>query len=84
MGIKISVDKILAGPDKKLCDTSLSNKFGCLVQGVGKERLPESYVKGTTTIFFAHKSQVPTDAKRKYANLICDIKSLKSENAELA
>ena len=36
------------------------------------------YVKGTNTIFFIHKSQVPTDAKVTYANLIRNIKPLKT------
>ena len=62
--MKLSVNKLLAGPDKRLWTNSLSNDFGRLAHGVGKGRLPEEYVKGTNTIFVDHKSQVPTDAKK--------------------
>ena len=79
MGMKLSVDKLLAGPDKRLWTTSLSNEIGQLAQVIGKGRLPNECVKGTNTIFFVHKSQVLTDAKIIHANLICDIKPLKTE-----
>ena len=78
-GARQTIDKLLSGQDSDIWKTSLSNEFGRLAQGVGKHRPTKDYVKGTNTIFFIPRNQVPADAKVTYANLICDLRPLKSE-----
>ena len=79
-GINLSVDKIISGEDKEVWNASLSNEFNRLVQGVSKDRISGKYIKFTNTIFFIHKSQVLTYAKVTYANLIFNVRPLKTEN----
>ena len=78
-GARQTIDKLLAGKDSEIWKNSLSNEFGRLAQGVGKNRPKNKYVTGTNTIFFIPRDQVPADAKVTYANLICDLRPLKSE-----
>ena len=84
IGLKLSVEKLISGTDKYLWNTSMSNEFGCLAQWVVKDRLSAKYVKGTNTIFFVQKSQVLTDAKVPYANLIYDIKPSSLKHTQCA
>jgi hypothetical protein len=54
---------------------SSANKFGRLVQGVGGR------IKGTDTIFFIRKHQVPEDRWKNitYAKFVCELKPNKAK-----
>ena len=54
---------------------SSANEFGRLAQGVGGR------IKGTDTIFFIHKHQIPQDRWRDitYAKFVCELKPNKAE-----
>jgi hypothetical protein len=60
---------------KEIWSTSATNKCGCLAQGVGGR------VKGTSTIFFICKDQVPKDRIKDvtYGSYGCEIKQNKEE-----
>jgi hypothetical protein len=60
---------------KKIWSTSAANKFGCLAQGV------RGRVKGTNTIFFICKNQIPKDRIKDvtYGSYGCEIKPNKEE-----
>ncbi len=60
---------------KEIWSTSATNKFGCLAQGVGGR------VKGTNTIFFICKDQVPKDRIKDltYGSYGCESKPNKEE-----
>eukprot|EP00957_Ditylum_brightwellii_P074431 5655168-Ditylum_brightwellii.AAC.2 len=47
---------LIKGKDKNICYTSCSNEFSCLTQGVG-----DRIKKGTHTIFFINKKDMPHD-----------------------
>ena len=72
-GKKQTLDHLLNGTDQHIWQQSASNEFGRLAQGntVG--------IKGTNTIQFISKSQLPHDAKITYASFVCDIRPLKQE-----
>jgi hypothetical protein len=72
-GVKETMDSLLAGPDSNIWTTSLCNEFGRLAQGYSNT------VKGTNTIAFIQRSEVPTDKKVTYGNFICDLRPLKEE-----
>ena len=78
-GLKLSLDKLISGPGKEIWNASLSKIRGRLAQGVRKDRASGKYLKDTNTIGFIRRSQVLTDTKVTYANLIWDIKPLKIE-----
>jgi hypothetical protein len=61
---------------KEIWSISAANKFGRLAQGVGGR------VKGTNTIFFINKDQVPKDRVKDmtYGSYGCKIKPNKEEN----
>ncbi len=61
---------------KEVWSTSAANEFGHLAQGVGGR------VKGTNTIFFIHKDQVPKDRVKEvtYGSYGCEIKPNKEKN----
>lgn len=68
--------KLISHP--KHCDVwlhSSANEFGWLEQGVGNQ------IKGTDTIFFNHKHQVPQDRFKDvtYAKFVCELKPNKTE-----
>ncbi len=54
---------------------SSANEFGRLAQGVG------DWIKGTNTIFFIHKHQIPQDRWKDvtYAKFVCELKPNKAE-----
>jgi len=72
-GTKETIDTLLQGPDKHIWTKSLSNDWGRLAQG------NDSGVKGTDTIKFISKSEVPYDKKVTYASFVCDYRPLKDE-----
>ena len=66
------LDKLLAGAQKDIWQTALSNKLERLVQGVRD-------TKGNDVIDFIHFSQVPVGRIITYVNMVCDIRPLKTE-----
>ena len=56
-------------------NTKSANEFGRLAQGIGGR------VKGTDTIFFMHKRQVPRDCIKDvtYIKFVCELKLNKAE-----
>ena len=62
------------GPDKRLWETSLANDLGRLAQGVGT-RMP----KGTNTVFFIKKKNIPEGRKVSYVRLVASIRPNKTE-----
>ena len=72
-GTRLSIDALLNGSDNKIWERSLSNEWGRLADG-------NIYgIKGTKTIAFIPKHQVPRDRDVTYATYVCDIKPLKKE-----
>ena len=71
-GKRETFDTLLrADPDR--WGRGMGNELGRLAQGVGTR------MKGTDTIFFIPKSQVPAGRKATYANAVCDHRPLKEE-----
>ena len=60
---------------KEEWSTSAANKFGCLAQGVG------NWIKGTNTMKFIHKGDVPRDRTQDvtYAFFLCKVRNEKNE-----
>ena len=56
-------------------NTSAANEFGRLAQGVGGR------VKGTNTVFFIHKKDIPADRFKDctYGQFVCDVRPTKAE-----
>ena len=71
-GKKETMDTLLSGPNKKIWTTALSNELGRLAQGVGSD------IRGTDTIVFIPKCDVPSTNKVTYGNFICDHRPLKT------
>lgn len=75
-GTKETIDTLLQGSDSNIWKKSLSNDWGRLAQ-------ENDYgVKGTDTIQFIHKRDVPHDKKVTYASFVCNYRPLKDENTE--
>ena len=72
-GTKETIDSLLKGPHKSIWEQSLSNEWGRLAQS------NNSGVKGTDTIEFIIRKEVPPDKKVTYATMVCDYKPLKDE-----
>ena len=69
---KQSIDALLQGENKNTWQQALNNELGRLSNGYGK-------IKGTNTIAFIHKRDIPNNKKLTYANMVCDYRPLKSE-----
>ena len=64
----------MANPQTKpIWEKSCAIEFGRLAQGVGNR------VKGTNTIFFNPRSNVPTHKEVTYPRIVCDYRPTKSE-----
>ena len=63
IGNKLSIERLIKGPDAATWNHSLTNEFGRLVQGVGHLRKPLEQVRSTNTLFFIPRSKVPNNAK---------------------
>ena len=75
-----SLTKLLLGPDATIWERSLANEWGrLLAHGLGISRPAAEQVKGTGTVFFIDKTQVPKDHRVTYANFICNIRPQKTE-----
>ena len=72
-GKKETIDSLLAGKSTKTWSKSLSNEWGRLSRG------NDYGVKGTETIDFIYKHQVPPENKVTYASCVCDYRPLKDE-----
>jgi hypothetical protein len=70
-GKRQTIDMLLR-TDPATWGKSTTNELARLAQGLGA-------VKGTDTIEFILKSEVPHDKKVTYANMICDFRPLKDE-----
>jgi hypothetical protein len=72
--------KLLRGSDATIWERSLANEWDrLLAHGLGISRPASEQVKGTGTVFFIEKAQVPKDLRVIYANFICNICPQKTE-----
>ena len=62
----------IKGPERKIWEISFANELGKLAQGIRG-------VKGTTTVIFIIKDQVPKDKKVTYGKIVCEVKPEKEE-----
>jgi hypothetical protein len=76
MGEYLKYHQLIRDPKyKETWSQSAANEFGRLAQGVGGR------FKGTNTIFFIHKNQVPHNRMKDvmYGSFSCDYKPNKAE-----
>ena len=78
-GDKQSLDKLLVGDEAITWQRSLSNEIGRLAQGIGASRPTPEQIKGTNTLIFIPKREVPRGSKITYINFVCDIRQHKKE-----
>ena len=69
---KLSIDTLLQGENKSTWQQGLNNELGRLANGYEK-------IKGTNTIAFIHKQDIPNNKKVTYANMVGNYRPLKSE-----
>ena len=67
------MDALFSGQDSTTWERSLSNEWGRLAAG------NVHGAKGTKTIAFIHKSEVPHGRDVTYATFVCDVKPLIKE-----
>ena len=72
-GKKETIDSLLKGKNSSVWERSLSNEWGRLAQG------NDNAIKGTDTIQFIFRHEVPADKKVTYASYVCDYRPLKDE-----
>ena len=74
-GRKLNIRKLCKGPDSHIWDYSLGTEWGRLLpNGPRNNRRQEKCVRGTGTVFFVQRSQIPTGRKISYGNFICDVR----------
>ena len=66
-GKKLSIDKLLTGPNAKIWNQALSNEFGRLTKG------NKAGISWTDTKEFICKGDVPATKKVTYCSFVCDI-----------
>ena len=72
-GKRLTMDALLKGPDNKIWSRSLSNEWGRLANG-------NKYgIRGTKTLRFISRKEIPKGCAVTYATFVCDYKPLKSE-----
>ena len=71
-GRKQSLDKLLAGSSKKIWQQALSNELGRIAQGI-------RIVQGNDVLDFVPFATVPSDQIETYANMLYDLRPLKTE-----
>ncbi|GFH48950.1 hypothetical protein CTEN210_05426 [Chaetoceros tenuissimus] len=71
-GKKETLDTLLAGKFHDIWDRSLSNELGRLTEGIHD-------IKGTQTMVFIHKDQVPIGRIATYLNPVCDYRPKKDD-----
>ena len=67
---------LMKGPDYPKRTREFANKIGKLFQGI-------RYIEGNNTYFFIHKHEVPQDSKVTYSQIVCDIRTQKTETHRL-
>ncbi|GFH47516.1 hypothetical protein CTEN210_03991 [Chaetoceros tenuissimus] len=71
-GKKETLDTLLAGKFHDIWNRSLSNELGRLTEGIRD-------IKGTQTMVFIHKDQVPVGRIATYLNPVCDYRPKKDD-----
>ena len=71
-GVSQEYRHLIKGLDRKIWEISFANELGQLSQGI-------ITVKGTNTVIFIPKTQVPKDKKTTYGNIVCKVKPEKEE-----
>ena len=71
-GVAQEYRHLIKGPERKIWEISFANELGKLAQGIRG-------VKGTTTVIFIIKDQVPKDKKVTYGKIVCEVKPEKEE-----
>ena len=82
-GNKLSIEKLVKGPDAMTRNRSFANKFGRLAKGVGLLQRTTEQVYGTNPLLFIPHFKVPNNVRVTYANFICDICPLKPEKCRV-
>ena len=59
------------------------NEYGRLMQGIGKNCPPEEQIKGTNSMHFIKKHQVPKGKRVTYARFVADIRPHKDEQERM-
>jgi hypothetical protein len=70
---------LIEGPDRERWLRGMANDFGMLAQGVGKGRPADKRVRGTNTVFFIKKGNVPTGRQVTYCKQEASIRPTKAE-----
>ena len=65
-GVAQEYRHMVKGPDRKIWEISFANEMGQLAQGI-------IMVKGTNTVIFIPKTQVPKDKKVTYGKIVCKV-----------
>jgi hypothetical protein len=74
-GKALQYRELISNPaTKAVWNRSSANEFGRLLQGVGGR------IKGTNTMKFIHRHQVPKNKTPTYARFVCDIRPHKAES----
>ena len=71
-GVDHEYRHLINGPDRKIWERSFENELAQLAQGIRG-------VKGTNTVIFILKSQVPKYKKVTYCKIVCEVKPEKEE-----
>jgi hypothetical protein len=71
-GKKETLDTLLAAKFHDIYNRSLSNELGRLTEGIHD-------IKGTQTMVFIHKDQVPVGRVATYLNPVCDYRPKKTD-----
>lgn len=71
-GKKQSLDQLITGDSAKTWKRATSNELGRLAQGI-------CHIQGNDVIDFINKSEIPSNKKVTYANMVCDFRPLKSK-----
>ena len=66
-GVAQEYRHLVKGPDRNIWEQSFANELGQLSQGI-------ITVKGTSTVIFIPKTQVPIDKKFTDGNIVCKLK----------
>ena len=71
-GVSQKYRHLVKGPDRKIWERSFANELEQLSQGI-------ITVKGTNSVIFISKTQVPKDEKFTYGKIVCKVKPEKKE-----
>ena len=71
-GVAQEYKHLIKGPERKIWEILFENNMGQLAQGIRG-------VKGTNTVMFIPKYQVPKDKKVTHGKIVCEVKPEKEE-----